>query len=634
MRRLTFLSLFFGVSQVFGQTKTPTPRPLEMSFDSKSEITEVWSDIAQEAKKVRVFIGGENHNEVTFNSLMEYGFMNRLHKYAGYRHYLLELSPARGYYLNRYVRYADTHARDALKGISSPKYMNLFENLYRWNQALDSSERIWIHGIDVERFDDLSMQRLADVFARNREIHSVPRVIAPLVFAVEAKTHQKFRERLARFNSRLTNQEDIEEDLENEVSEERYFTVLYDQKLIDSLNFHLSHFKQWLGADYPEFLAAFEGVKEGVKWDDLSQSATRFHWREGVMYERLKQLLDSFPQGKFFGQFGRCHVSKSKSDVDCGWFLYESVVSQLIKYYFKNSDSVITVGYFYGNRNFEATAELPENQEKLESELKQLTALYREGISVFDLKEPGIELQELQKKYRYILVNNAKNVDLAEEMPDKSFVEDNNDELELEVYMPLMGIAYWKLHTQALENHASKFGANYRARPLIGAQHQINFKYGKTLFGLSGYYTFDENKNSDLAVLSDSGGNVFYGHYGVDLLCGWQWRRGLFQWDIMGRLGFSNAHLTYTQSVDRFNSGAAFNGIGISNLSWNSGIQTSIYYKFNEVMALGVQGNWHQNIGNGTWFYRETNVPYANLGTNSSMTGWSLSLNWCVFFGS
>ena len=144
--------IFWIGGNALAQSNPPKARPIDMKFNSVSKQDATWQFLANEASKVRVFMGGENHQEVDFNSLMEYGFMNRLHKYAGYRHYVIELSPARAHYLNRYIKYSDTHARDALKGVSSPKYMNLFENLHRWNQGLDEDERITVHGVDVVQF--------------------------------------------------------------------------------------------------------------------------------------------------------------------------------------------------------------------------------------------------------------------------------------------------------------------------------------------------------------------------------------------------------------------------------------------------------------------------------------------------
>ena len=65
------------------------------------------------------------------------------------------------------------------------------------------------------------------------------------------------------------------------------------------------------------------------------------------MYHRLKVLLKEKPNERFFGQFGRCHISMNPSNLDCGWYNYKSVLNQTITDLFGSADSVVNIGYLY-----------------------------------------------------------------------------------------------------------------------------------------------------------------------------------------------------------------------------------------------------------------------------------------------
>ena len=126
--KLLCFCLIFSVGNLLSQ-RAPKAQEIHQLKDRFS--AQEWNSFIQSAKKVRLVFGGENHREVDFNSLVEFQVMRLLHDHAGYQNYLIELSPARAYYLNRFIRHGDQRAENAIKGIASPKYMNLFDNLYR-----------------------------------------------------------------------------------------------------------------------------------------------------------------------------------------------------------------------------------------------------------------------------------------------------------------------------------------------------------------------------------------------------------------------------------------------------------------------------------------------------------------------
>jgi len=89
-----------------------------------------------------------------------------MHENAGVRNFVIELSPTRAYYMERYFTKEDSVAKLYLMATSSKHYMNLFDSIAMWNRALPASEQIKVHGLDVERFYDMSVLWLYDILKR------------------------------------------------------------------------------------------------------------------------------------------------------------------------------------------------------------------------------------------------------------------------------------------------------------------------------------------------------------------------------------------------------------------------------------------------------------------------------------
>ena len=623
---------FWASGQLLSQTNPPKSRPIQMNFNSESKQDETWRFIASEASKVRVVMGGENHQEVDFNSLMEYGFMNRLHKYAGFRHYVIELSPARAYYLNRYIKYSDTHARDALKGVSSPKYMNLFENLHRWNQGLDEDERITVHGVDVERFYDLSFERLAEPLRNKLKDSICPDSILPDVLAIVSYANRRFNDRLAYYKRKINSKESDFDDEESKPTE--YFYRFDYHEYVDRIERDLLVYKDWLDATaFHEFSMALQGVKECNKWDDDSKSASRFHWRETVMYGRYIAALNAYPNGKFFGQFGRCHISETPSDVDCGWYSYESVVSRLVKQYFKSNDSIITIGYFYKDKDPLITAADVENQATLKRELQQLFRPYHQGMVIYDLNDRDSDLRELRKKYRFILVNNATDLALSTEIPTEEYGDSSlHSKWPLSVSMSYIGVSYWSMNNPGMDQHFKEQGLELKYPFQMGIQHQLNINYGPFVIGLGGCYSVNTDNDDVFAVYSDSFGALFSKFWGVDLLAGIHLQKNAWVFDLTGRIGPARLAYSYREKVETANLVSPTNGLTIHNQSWNAGLSANLFYRIANEAGFGLQANTYHNIGNGTWVYSGSNQTYETLSINSGLQGWSITAQIALFF--
>ncbi|MFZ9631043.1 MAG: hypothetical protein ACO3AQ_03320, partial [Bacteroidia bacterium] len=143
--------------------------PLGFDFDFKSNHfndQEAVKLMAKRAKSARVILSGENHYYSKFNSLAEYRFLRMMHENAGVRNFVIELSPTRAYFMERYFTKEDSIAKMFLMATSSKHYMNLFDSIANWNRKLPASEQIKVQGLDVERFSDMSVLWLYDILKR------------------------------------------------------------------------------------------------------------------------------------------------------------------------------------------------------------------------------------------------------------------------------------------------------------------------------------------------------------------------------------------------------------------------------------------------------------------------------------
>jgi hypothetical protein len=278
----------------------------------------------------RVFMSGENHRHVVMNGQIEFKLLRFLHGKAGVRNLLLELGEARGWYANRYVNENDTLYRPYLHATTSEDHMKILDNIREWNLSLPSDKRIQIHGIDVERFNDIAVMRLSDLLPKK----DVPESLYAAVHTV----HQT-----AGWLKHI-----------GQMEYDRYRTETPPFYIDASIDLVVSHFdsldselKKWLGNRYTDVQSGINNLREYRQWNQYRNSAFYYTWREENMYRKLAALLDKDSSAKFYGQFGRCHSSYVKQDGDCGWYAYHSIMNKLQERFFHSNRGTLSIGVFY-----------------------------------------------------------------------------------------------------------------------------------------------------------------------------------------------------------------------------------------------------------------------------------------------
>ena len=143
MKKILGVIAAMAATTLMAQELPILPTGLDFDFANKNfNEQEAVHLMAKRAKSARVILSGENHYYSKFNSLAEYRFLRMMHENAGVRNFVIELSPTRAYFMERYFTKEDSIAKLFLMATSSKNYMNLFDSIAHWNRGLPPSEQI------------------------------------------------------------------------------------------------------------------------------------------------------------------------------------------------------------------------------------------------------------------------------------------------------------------------------------------------------------------------------------------------------------------------------------------------------------------------------------------------------------
>ena len=403
MKKLFIFSLLLVLNASVSLAQTPRAHIINPLQNDDFKGFEVLDSTARYA---RFILSGEDHRFMQFNSRMELKFMQYLHRF-GVRHMIMELGYARGYVLQQYLNSGDSVWRGILKATTGKKYMKMYQTMRDWNRGLPDSAKITVSGIDVERFTDIPVL-LIEQFLPDSGIPS------DLLIPVEAIKG------LARYTYAINAEDEEDEGKDEEDSWEyedrgdfnEYRTISNFVKDYDSLS---SKFKTWLGKDFGRVDTLVNSLRQYLKWDDYEYTTYQYVYREKTMFDNMMALVQQYPTGRFFGQFGRCHAGNTVQNGECNWYNYVSIAHKMEQMgggYFKGR--IATIGYFYaGDDDYD--------QDKLNKESIDFKDETPEGeVALFALDSLRSAYPEIGRRFDFVLYNNK----------DQSWMEDEDDDDE------------------------------------------------------------------------------------------------------------------------------------------------------------------------------------------------------------
>lgn len=610
------------------------PTGKEIRLDRTNYIMdEGLQEIFAVAKNARVVISGENHREVEFNALLEFALMRSLYENCGYRNFIMELSTARAFYLRKYVCENDSTAKKLLQSVSSPKYMLFFENLKDWNMSLPEKDRINIYGIDVERFEDLSLHRVFEFIQRIEKVKKVPRDLLVQVYTIRHVATRRLLNDLEVFKSEesafIYKSSDTELVADSaavptylEAPEEsfEYDRVGKDLRvLIDSMNKDMAKYKKWLGDDFAEFYGLYNGLLEVYKWNMSAGTAQQYLWREEQMFRNFTAILDKNPNEKFYGQFGRCHASLTKSNNDCGWFNYYSLMSKLKKNYFKDSNELLAICILYPNRNDYLTSENLANMEIIQAEMKALKDKVLNKVMIYDLNSAEGQIVELRKKFRFAIVNNKAVEELNSIHDELSNVTTFTPKKPVSIKATILGLEYLSLNHGFIQNHFLESGRTFKKPSSSIYYHEFFVKSGNFVTGISGFYSMPSE------IYKDSIGTVNHSLYGVELQLGGSYQFNKVSLDLMFEGGFAQQAMDFISETKNVLIPNNPNQVRVINPVAILGANFTVNWHINRYLYLGARGRYFQNASTDRWVYKGSNITYLESQKNTGLSGWGVS---------
>ena len=374
----------------------PEAKLLEMGFGDtlKSPGMDL---IVQRVGPARLVFTGENHSYSKFNSMLEYVMMRNLYEQKGFNRFLIELSPARAHYMNRYICDGDSAALAALRSMTGYRYMDMFRAMRAWMQDVPKDQQIRIIGIDVERFTDLPMLRLHEILPKS----NIPDNLKAFVETLHQMGAIALDKGQVEYRSvKLPHLQGLQADADFECT-----LAELVERYADSLD---ASMKAWLGDDYAGYAEAMGWLKEYQRWEEMDDLAQQYAWREEHMYQNLKAAMQAEPAAKFFGQFGRCHIGLTPQQQDCGWFEYHSVMNRMKERYFQNDSMVLSIGVFYRGEMDAISTNDPSKRQAIRDEITAMTGYESPETYVFDIRDSSARLPLLAEKFNLALLHSEE----------------------------------------------------------------------------------------------------------------------------------------------------------------------------------------------------------------------------------
>lgn len=354
----------------------------------------------------KIFFTGENHYYSSENSKIEMEMLKYFHKNAGVRNVIIELGFSRGYMLNKYVN-GDTAYFKELEGTTAKVFLYFYKKLRDWNMSLPDSNRITIHGVDIERFKDDGPVLMSKLLPNYLE---VPESIQMTVEAIHSLSEYK-----KKYYNDYYDRRDYGSEKGNQSGGSYYYYPFakgyYDANSIDSIlsniQSNIEVYKLVLKDKFAVFENIVNSLKENRQWEETSNNVYQNIYRERIIYSNISKLMKADSNAKFYGQFGRCHINKEQSGIECGVYAFNSVVNRLNTGIAKNKVMSIAIFYkknYYNSKYYRSGADFAKYDLDYIDFSKYAKFNCSDSTKIFKVKQSD---SVLKNKFNFIVMNDV-----------------------------------------------------------------------------------------------------------------------------------------------------------------------------------------------------------------------------------
>ncbi|MCK9481359.1 MAG: hypothetical protein M0R38_06325 [Bacteroidia bacterium] len=505
----------------------------EISYDLH-KIAQGFEFFDSSFKDKRVFFTGEDHRYIESNNNISIVFTKYLNKHFGVNHLILELGYTWGTILNTYVQTGDTAIFDVIKKSSYIAHYDYFNQLYFYNKTLPDSQKIIITGIDVTRDYSVCIHYL-NYLIPNKSLP--PDNIIVNIESIKA---------LSAYLSTLSS------DNQNSVKKEYYSYYKSIDSVIVNFHQHKADYQIFLDSNYTEFAKIIQCLEDNIVWNhyDNSKMIQKYIYREQYMLQEFKKLLAKYPNDKFYGQFGRCHIGQNADENECDWYNFRPIATRI--------------------------SEL--NNGEMKGKVMTIAIIYTDGIyyrdRLSDRINDLIDITPKNKIYAYDYNSDIKTTDSTDFAPAKYNYVIIDNKSQLPVSYTDSGPVYTRKIPRSNNAYYTSFGFNrsYSFLPLISSisLNKLNTALGANplfkdfttpIITNSIYFEkirFRKNKGSSWGVDIgqdqvqqrdvDTGSSVRFGGFNTNLsfkIYRSFFKKRLLWLDLGLKLGYSQKHLTF-----------------------------------------------------------------------------------------
>jgi hypothetical protein len=235
------------------------------------------------------FFMGEEHRKA-INAPLQLAFMLYLHQQADVRNLIVEGGFSTGFLLNQYLRTGDEGLLTKVLTnipVCPDDQLDLFRQIYQYNQALPDSARIRVTGIDLDHSPELSLQVLHTLLSDASQAISPD--IAPIIARIPALHLSSYY-------------------YPREVK--RFF-----KRLHQSLRRHPEAHQALWGPYYERVSLLTANTLAGYRFGLVKAMIFERVWRrrEEQMYANFLALQPYLAPGGYFAQFGLLHTDLGPS---------------------------------------------------------------------------------------------------------------------------------------------------------------------------------------------------------------------------------------------------------------------------------------------------------------------------------
>ena len=453
-----------------------------------------------------VYMNGENHTFTESNARLWLKMIKYLHENAGMRNIMFEYGYSYGALVNRYLETGDTNLYNSLEKFAYIEYSQVLKDLREFNEELPEGEKLYFTGIDVER-GVYPIVKLLSILLPPDSIE------APDSIAL----HTQSINSLAYYN-------DYKLDNKGESKLSLRYNLGFQFKTIGSLDMLHANFvkfedeyKTYLGENFEEFKRViYDNYLVRKKWAayEEAKAVQEYIYRENYMHQRFVEEAAEH-KGVWFGQFGRCHATQMKQQVNaCEWFQFKSLTSRI-----ENTaggrfeDKVLSIAIIYENDR-----KLGPDHEHLEEHFDSyFEDIPADKIVLLDIEADSVLYKGFAGDYNYMFLSTHNtrgevyadtydylDSDISDEVSGHMSIGFTNSTFDFTDLNSSMGNFPFnntqRMYTLGGGGSLDEFGISYEVDLGIMAGQHNELSGSKTItlrgFSYMSYYLYDLAKNA------------------------------------------------------------------------------------------------------------------------------------------